>query len=72
MRLPEELRSELDSCGFPWLLEKGRRHYKLRVGGRMAGILPLNGKFQTSDATPLKNTIAQVRRVVRELREKRS
>ncbi len=70
MRLPSELLSELEASGIPWELEKGKKHYKLRVGGRMAGILPLNGRIQTANAGPLKNTIAQVRRVIRDIKGK--
>lgn len=68
MRLPSELLSELEASGIPWELEKGKKHYKLRVGGRMAGILPLNGRIQTTNAVPLKNTIAQVRRAIRDIK----
>ena len=67
MRLPEELLVELGTSGVPWELERGKKHYKLRVGGRMVGILPLSGKLQTTNKVPLKNTLAQVRRAIRDI-----
>jgi hypothetical protein len=67
VRLPQEIQTGLDTSGLPWGLEKGTKHYKLRVAGRMVGILPQNGKFQTTDKTAIKNTISQIRRAVRDL-----
>lgn len=67
MRLPPELLAELEASGMPWELVPGKKHYKLRVGGRMVGILPLSGKLQTTNKVPLKNTLAQVRRAIRDI-----
>ena len=68
MKIPEALRSELDNCGYPWDIENGKKHQKVRVAGRLAAILP-HGKQSNRTLVPLKNTIAQVRRIVRELEE---
>lgn len=67
MRLPPEIERELEACGLPWTVDKGKKHHKIRVAGRMVGILPLNGKVQTSNKTPIKNTVAQIRRAAKEL-----
>jgi len=59
--IPPSLRAALEETGLPWGVELGGRHWKLRVNGRLAGILPRSG-VNESDPRALKNTIAQVRR----------
>lgn len=65
-RLPDELRKVLSSSGLPWRIETGTRHFKLIVDGRFAAIIP-KGKAarSTSSQRAGKNTVAQVRRVIR-------
>lgn len=67
MKLPRELRAELEATGFPWTLERGSRHLHLRVGGRLAAILPYGASADADRA--MRNTIAQIRRTARQLNE---
>lgn len=66
MKVPKELEAELDATGLPWRLEIGKSHRKIRLAGRLVGILP-HGKKQEADRRQLLNTIAQVRRMAKEL-----
>jgi hypothetical protein len=64
-RLPSELRKVLLSSGMPWRIDTGTRHYKLIVGDRFAAILPKSGRLSNFSGRADKNTVAQVRRVIR-------
>lgn len=70
MKLPRELRAELEATGLPWTLERGSRHLHLRVGGRLAAILPYGTGASVDRA--MRNTIAQIRRTVRQLKQESS
>lgn len=59
--IPEPLREALEATGLPWAITEGTRHLQVRVDGRLAGILPKNGRMP--DVRELRNTIAQVRRL---------
>ena len=65
MRLHPSIRAELDKTGQPWDIERGGSHLKIKVGGRLAGILPHNGKSEDRHPRTLKNCIAQIRRIGR-------
>jgi hypothetical protein len=65
-RIPALVLAELDSCGLGWSLEEGSRHLKIKVAGRLAGVLPKGSG--TVDARAVLNTRAQVRRLVSQLR----
>ena len=67
MKLPDEMRAELDATGFPWEIEPGKKHQKIKLGGRLVAILP-HGKEQRSYRRALLNSITQVRRMAREMR----
>ena len=54
----------LDSTGLPWEIEPGKKHYHIRVGGKLAGILPKGSG--TAGVRAVKNCVAQIRRVARE------
>lgn len=69
MRLNKDIEEELNSTGLPWDLETGGSHVKIRLKGRLVGILPKHGRIQQANSVPLKNTIAQIRRAARELRD---
>lgn len=68
MRVPKELEAELDATGLPWGLEIGKTHKKIKLSGRLVGILP-HGKKQEADRRSLLNTISQVRRLAKELQK---
>jgi hypothetical protein len=66
VKLDPRLRDELDACGLPWELGRGRRHLKLFVAGRLAAVIP-HGTGKTEDRRADNNVLAAVRRLVREL-----
>lgn len=67
-RVPKEVEDELNATGLPWGVELGGKHVKIKLVGRLVGILPLNGRnIQQANSVPMKNTIAQIRRAAREL-----
>lgn len=66
MKIPPQVEAALNTTGLPWVLEQGGRHQKIKLGGRLVGILP-NGKVNTSHKRTLLNTIAQIRRVAQEI-----
>lgn len=54
---------ELEATGLPWSIEKGSGHRKIRLAGRLAGVL--SGR-PAATYRKAQNTIAQIRRVARE------
>ena len=63
MRLPKEVKRALDDTGLPWKVEKGTKHYKIKLAGRMVGILPLNLKARHGYTNhTIKNTVGQIKR----------
>jgi len=67
MKLPNEMRAELDATGIPWEIEPGKKHQKIKLGGRLVAILP-HGKEQSAHKRSLLNAVTQVRRMARELK----
>lgn len=63
MKLPRGLKEALDETGVPWTIERGKRHYHIRMDGRLVGVIGLSTSEIASRAT--KNIIAQARRVAR-------
>lgn len=61
MRLPVPIEQALQSTGMPWEIEQGSRHRKIKVNGRMVGILP-NGQLNSLHDRSLKNTISQIKK----------
>lgn len=67
MKLPNEMRTALDATGLPWEVEPGKKHQKIKLGGRLVAILPY-GKEQSAYKRALLNTISQIRRAAQELK----
>lgn len=65
MKLAAPLRAALDETGLPWSLNKGGRHYKLVLAGRLVGVVPFGVMNERDRAT--RNTIAQIKRAARQL-----
>lgn len=63
MKLLATIRSALEATGLPWSLEPGGKHIKIKVNGRLVGILP-RGSARDRDRANL-NTIAQIKRTAR-------
>lgn len=60
--IPREIQDELDRLPAPWRTEPGRRHIKIFVGDRLAGILPWGSHRESRHRRELMNTRAQLRR----------
>lgn len=66
-QLPLLLLEVLEASGLDWSIEAGGKHYKLKVEGHLAGILP-RGKHSSTDKRALLNTRAQIRLIVKRLK----
>lgn len=65
--VPREIKTELEACGIPFRLEMGRRHIKIFIGPKFAGILPSSGTSESNRRATL-NIRAQVRRAIEEVK----
>jgi hypothetical protein len=65
-KLPSVILESLEATGLAWETKRSRRHVKIYVGGRLAGVVP--GTFRETDERGSKNVAAQIRRVAREAR----
>lgn len=61
MKIPKPVRAALEAKGRPWVIEEGTRHQKIKIEGRLVGILP-KGRNTERDPRAQKNIIAQIRR----------
>lgn len=61
----KDVESWLADTGLPWALEAGARHLKVKLVGRLVGIIPLNGRNEADRRARL-NIRAQIRRAARE------
>jgi hypothetical protein len=61
-----ELRRLLDECGLPWTTENGGAHTKLRIQGRLVGVIPRTKNGSRRKAANLRSA---VQRKIRELRD---
>lgn len=66
----QEVLDEATEAGLEYTIEDGGKHYKVRVAGKLAAILPKGGKGlkNETDRRVLLNMRAQVRRVINEVR----
>lgn len=55
----------LESTGLPWNMERGGRHLKVLVAGRLAGVIA-DHRGREGRSTATKNVIAQIRRIARQ------
>ena len=71
-RVPNTVQSALDeatAAGMQYVLEDGGKHYKIRIAGRLAGVLPKGtASKDASDRRPLLNMRAQIRRIINEVK----
>jgi len=69
-RLDAAIERALEESGVPWTVEVGSKHYKIRVGGRLAGVLPkAGGNGGAFSGRAAQNTASQIRRVARAVME---
>lgn len=64
LRMDRRLTELLDASGYPWHVEPGSRHYKIRLGGRLATCYPKGTGFFC-----VENALSQVKRVIKELQQ---
>ena len=71
-RIPNTVQVALDevtAAGMHYALEDGGKHYKIKIAGRLAGILPKGpASKDTTDRRPLLNMRAQIRRIINEVK----
>lgn len=60
MSVPSKVREALEAKGRPWEIVEGKRHNKIKIDGRLVGILPRT--FGDEGGRGQKNVIAQIRR----------
>lgn len=65
MRLPKPVKQALEETGLPWTVERGSNHRKIKVSGKLVGILPNAANRSTSPDRAQKNIVAQIRRAGR-------
>lgn len=70
-KLPEAVRNALEETGLPWTIEAGKRHFHLRIAGRLATALPQNMRFNSNQRAIL-NTIRSVRTCARAIHEEKN
>lgn len=61
VRLPKPVQDALDDLGRPYEVEQGKRHRKIKVEGRLVGIVPMR-PCDTDNDRATKNVVAQIRR----------
>ena len=71
-RIPNTIQAALDevtAAGLQYTVEDGGKHYKVRISGKLAAILPKGKSVKCeTDRRALLNMRAQVRRVINEVR----
>ena len=71
-RIPNWIQTVLDEAteaGLEYTIEDGSKHFKVRVAGKLAAILPKGKALRAeTDRRILLNMRAQVRRVINEVR----
>lgn len=68
MKINGAVRDALEATGLPYELVNGSRHIKIVLAGRLAGILPRRDA-KDPGSRAMKNTVAQIRRIEKEIRE---
>ena len=49
-RLLREMEEFLGTLGCPFSIEPGKKHQKIKVSGRLVGVIPMNGRNDDSEA----------------------
>lgn len=68
MKVPPELEAALNESGFPWEVQVGKKHRKIRMAGRLVTVIP-HGPKQEANKRVVLNTIRNVRHMAAELRK---
>jgi len=67
-RVPQEVTFLLNSSRLPWRIVVGRRHFKIVIQGKLAGILPRSHTrtAHQNGGRAHQNLMAQLRRTIKE------
>lgn len=68
MRLDPALERALDETGLPWSLEKGKRHWHVRLAGRLAVVLSY-GRSHAAYRRNTRNAVSHIRRLAAAVKE---
>jgi hypothetical protein len=69
MKMKHPVMKALDETGLPWHIEQGHGHKKIRLCGRLVGVI---GHNQTgAGKREIANVVAQIRRAAREVQHER-
>lgn len=69
MSIDPAIKKALDETGLPYEIERGSKHRKIRLAGRLVGILS-HSSYGTGQSRAIKNTVAQIRRIASEVGER--
>lgn len=64
-RIDPEIQAALDATRLPYTFEDGGRHLKIKIGNRLAGVLSRGAAPKSWREA--KNTVAQIRRLAKEI-----
>jgi len=62
--------SGIKTCDLEWNLTSGKKHYHLRIEGKLVTVLKRASRLATQKHSH-RNTIAQIKRSIREIKEKK-
>lgn len=63
MKREPKIIAALEATGLPWALEQGRGHFKIRLAGRLAGVVSVNPSPRSRASL---NVISQIKRIAGE------
>lgn len=66
-RLSPILETALSETGLPWALEPGHGHVKIRLAGRLAGVVPSGKNARDGHKRAALNVRAQIRKIAAEM-----
>jgi hypothetical protein len=69
VKIPPKLEEALHKTGLPWEVEYGAKHYKVSMGGKLVAVFPHGKGKWDSDKRAILNTVTQVRRAARQIKE---
>lgn len=59
LKMDSRVRAAIEATDKPWEVVPGKKHFQIRLDGRLVGILAKNG---TADERTVKNTVSQIRK----------
>lgn len=69
-KLDDVVERALEESGVPWTIENGGKHFKIKVGGRLVGVVPKGRRSSAAlGVRAAMNTASQIRRTAKMVRE---